>query len=229
VSPMLLINYARVLRDLGRMDEAADYAERAYTKAKMADDQVVVNQALLERARIYLAQGDAARSEAMLAEVEPRLRRNLPPGHVAFAALPAEHALIAQARGDAQTALQLTDRSMAMLEASVKAGGQGSESLPFLLVRRSGLELRLQRPDEAVADATRAVEMLHDTTPTGTLTSNLGRAYLALGRALEVQGKQDEAHATIRSALSHLESALGSGHPDTQTARELAESIARGQ
>jgi tetratricopeptide (TPR) repeat protein len=34
VSPMLLNNYAKTLHQLGRLDEAADYAERAYAKAQ---------------------------------------------------------------------------------------------------------------------------------------------------------------------------------------------------
>jgi tetratricopeptide (TPR) repeat protein len=34
VSPMLLVNYSRTLRDLGRLEESAANAERGYAKAK---------------------------------------------------------------------------------------------------------------------------------------------------------------------------------------------------
>src|SRR6266498_3714041 len=54
VSPMLLTNYARTLRALGRWNEAARTAERAYFKAKQADDRTVFKQAMLLRARIYI-------------------------------------------------------------------------------------------------------------------------------------------------------------------------------
>src|SRR6185436_20039736 len=51
-SPMLLTNWARTLRDLDRMDEAADAAERGYAKAGPLGHEIVVNQVLLLRASI---------------------------------------------------------------------------------------------------------------------------------------------------------------------------------
>jgi serine/threonine-protein kinase len=223
VSPMLLLNHGRVLRDLGRLDEAAGSAERAYAKARRAGDQVVINQSLLERARIYRDQRDLARAEAMLAEVEPRLRRNLPAGHIAFASLASERALIAQAAGDLGAALRLASQAMDIAEASVKAGRQGADFLPTLLLRRSDLKLQLRRPDEAAADATRGLSLLQTAAQPGTFSSTLGRAYLTLGRALQAQGKPEEARAALRSAVQHLQSALGPDHPDTRAARQLAQ------
>ncbi|HXP86430.1 MAG TPA: protein kinase [Bryobacteraceae bacterium] len=223
VSPMLLVNYARTLRELGRLDEAADYGERAYAKAQQADHQVAVNQSLLERARIYRDKHELARATAMLAEVEPRLRRNLPPGHYAFAALASEQSLIALARGDLPMALQLANQAMTIAEASIKAGGQGAGVLPILLVRRSSIELDLRRTDEAAADAARALSLLQVAAQPGTFSGNLGRAYLTLGRALQAQGKGDEARAAFHSAAEHLQNALGPDHPDTRSARLLAE------
>jgi tetratricopeptide (TPR) repeat protein len=221
VSPMLLINYARVLRDLWRLDEAADYAQRSYLKAQRADDQVVINQSLLERARICRDQRDLAGAEAVLAEVEPRLRRNLPPGHIAFASLASERALVARARGDLKVATDLADQAVAITEASVKAGRQGVDLMPTLLVRRSDLKLQLHRPDEAAADAARALTMLQPAAQPGTFSSVLGRAHLTLGRALQAQGKREEARAAFFSAAEHLQNALGPDHPDTRRARQL--------
>jgi len=221
VSPMLLINYARSLRDLGRLDEAADYLERGYAKAQQADDQVVINQSLLLRASVYRGLGDLTRAAEMLSEVEPRLRRNLPTGHIAFASLASERARNAQASGDLSTALDLANQAMAIAEASVKAGRQGVDNLPILLVHRSDIELQLRRPDEAAADAARALTMLQQAAQPGTLSSTLGRAYFALGRALLGQGHRDEGRAALRSAVEHLQSALGSDHPETRSARQL--------
>jgi tetratricopeptide (TPR) repeat protein len=106
---MVLNNYAKSLRELGRYKEAADYVERAYTKAKSVSHQLVINQSLLERARIYNALNDRSRAAAMLAEVEPRLRQSLPAGHYAFAVLASEQSVIALARGDVQVALKLAE------------------------------------------------------------------------------------------------------------------------
>src|ERR1700730_15132746 len=185
VSPMLLTNYARTVRDLGRLDAAADYAERAYAKAQQQDHQVVINQSLLLRALIYCDQRDLTRAAAMLLEVEPRLRRTLPPGHYAFSSLASEQSLIALARGDPRTALRLADQALVIDEAAIKAGGQGAGVLPIVLIRRSAVELEVGRPDQAAADAARALSLLQASTEPRASSCNLGRAYLTLGRALQ--------------------------------------------
>jgi serine/threonine-protein kinase len=222
VSPMLLLNYGRTLRELGRLDEAAEYAERAYAKAQQAGNGVVTNQALLERARIYREQHKIARAAEMLTEVEPRLRRDLPPSHYAFAGLASERSLISLADGELEKALQLANGAVAMDEAAIKSGGQGVGLLPVFLFRRSAAELELREPDKARADAGRALSLLQDSTEPGIFSMNVGRAYLALGRALQAQGKPDEAHAAFRSAAEHLEKTLGPDHPDSRAARQLA-------
>jgi len=52
----------------------------------------------------------------------------------------------------------------------------------------------------------------------------VGRAYLNLGRALQAQGKSQDARAAFRSAAQNLERALGPDHPDARTASQFAES-----
>jgi len=51
----------------------------------------------------------------------------------------------------------------------------------------------------------------------------VGRAYLNLGRALQAQGKSEDARAAFRSAAQNLERALGPDHPDARTASQFAE------
>jgi serine/threonine protein kinase len=222
VSPMLLNNYARTLRDLARLDEAAVYAERAYAKAKQSDARIVLQQSTAMRARIYRDQHDFARASAMFAEVEPMFKRNLPPGHPGFALLLSERSLLEVERGNLEAALQLANEALPMLEAAVKAGN-GPEALPWLLVRRSDVELLLNRPNEADADASRALSLLQRVAQPGTFSSHLGHAYLSSGRALQAQGKHQEARAAFRSAAEHLQNTLGPDHPDTRSARQLAE------
>lgn len=59
----------------------------------------------------------------------------------------------------------------------------------------------------------------------GTLTNKLGYAYLCIARALDAQGKHDEARAAARTAAEHFQSAPGPDHPDTRSARQQAASI----
>jgi serine/threonine protein kinase/tetratricopeptide (TPR) repeat protein len=223
VSPMTLNNYAKALQDLGHLDEAADYAERAYTKAKQMGQQLVINQSLLERARIYRDQRDFGQAAAMLAEVEPRLQGALPAGHYAFAMLASEKALVADAKSDFRAALRLADQAVSIDEAAIKAGGEGSNLLPVFLVRRSMIELDAQRADQAETDAARARNLLQVSAPAGTFSSNLGHAYLTLGRALRAQGRRAEARTAFQSAAENLQNAVGPDHPDTRIARQFAD------
>jgi tetratricopeptide (TPR) repeat protein len=221
VSPMILNNYAKTLRQLARLNEAADYAERAYVKAKQADDQLVLYQALYVRALIHLDQGDVTRAAAVLAELEPILRRSLPPGHYWFGALASAQARVASGRRDFQSALSLADRSVTLTETAIKNGGQGADLLPILLVHRSTIRLEAGRGVEAAEDAARAVSLLENTLNPETFSSHVGQAYLALGRALKSQGKRSEAQAAFRSAVKHLRNTLGPDHPDTRGAQLL--------
>ena len=223
VSPMTLNNYAKALQELSHLEEAADYAERAYIKAKQLGQQLVINQSLLERARIYRDQRDFSRASAMLAEVEPRLQGALPAGHYAFAMLASEKALVSDAKGDLRTALRLADQAVSIDEAAIKAGGEGSNLLPVFLVRRSMIELDGQRADQAETDAARAQNLLQVSTPAGTFSSNLGQADLTLGRALRAQGRRAEARTAFQSAAENLQNAVGPDHPDTRIARHLAD------
>jgi tetratricopeptide (TPR) repeat protein len=189
VSPMLLVNYARVLRDLHRLDEAADYAERAYEKARAAGDDVVINQSLLLRGATYRERGDLARARDMFDLVEPRLRAQLPAGHIAFASLASERGVLAQAQGHLAPALALTERALALANASVASGGQGSEYIPVILTRKAGIELQLGRTGAAVADADRAVTLLAPTVEPGSRS-------LTFARATEMR---DRAHRAMAS------------------------------
>lgn len=222
VSPMLLVNYARVLRGLGRLEAAADYADRGYARAREADAQIVVYQSLLLRSWIYLDRLELGRAAAVLEEVEPILKRRFQPGHVAFAALASYRSRLAQEHGDLETAQRLANEVVSVVEVLRERGAQGGENLPLMLLRRSSVELAAGDPGAAAADAARALTLWQETAPPGMFLSTVGRGYLALGRALAAQGKRDEARAASRSAVEHLRSAVGPDHPDTLAALALA-------
>jgi len=204
VSPMLLINYSRALRDSGRLDEAADYAERGYVKAQQAGDAMATGQVLFLRASIYRAKGDL----------------NLPPGHIALGVLASQQSLNAEARGDTAAALELADKAVAIAERSSKA--RGFYYLQNFLVGRSNIERELGRVDDAAADAARALTLFQRDVQPGAFSSHLGQAYLSLGRSLQAQGKQDEARVAFRSAEQNFEGTLGAGSPEAHRAHQLA-------
>lgn len=85
------------------------------------------------------------------------------------------------------------------------------------------IELDAQRSGQAETDAARARNLLQASTQPGTFSSNLGQAYLTLGRALQAQGRREEARAAFQSAAENLQNSVGRDHPDTRSARELAD------
>ncbi len=220
VSPMLLLNYARTLREIGRQDEAAQFAERAYAKAEKAGHQVVMNQTLLVRARIYREQGHLDAAQAMLMEVEPRLRKALPPGHLAFAALATEYSMLREARGDLRGAMQSSNEALAICEA--KGGDSANDYLSYALIPRSDIERQLGRLDNAARDATQAVAIQQHATEPGAFSTFLGHAYFAQGRAFEAQGKHDQARVAFQSAIDNLQTTLGPDHADTRAAQQMS-------
>jgi tetratricopeptide (TPR) repeat protein len=222
VSPMLLKNYSSTLRQVGRLEEAANYAERAYTKALQTDDQEVIYNVLYTRSLIYIDQHDFKRAASMLTELEPKMLKIFPQGHFWLGALASAQALLASGKSDFQTALPLADRAVTIVEAASKAGRAGSDFLPVALLRRSQVRLAAGRPGPAGDDAQRALTLLQGASPPGAFSSNIGRAYFALGRALEAQGKHNDASAAFRSAAEHLQNTLGADNSDVSSARQLA-------
>jgi tetratricopeptide (TPR) repeat protein len=219
---MFMNNYAKMLRKLNRLDDAAGYAQRSYDRAQKEHNQIVIGQSLLERARIAISQHKFPEATQLLSEVEPQMRKHLPPGHYAFASLAADRAKIALGEGDPALALQLSNQSVAIGESALKTGGQGAYAFPGFLLTRSSSELASGNTEQAVADANRALTLVKSNAPQYSFSSILGYAYLALARALDAQGKHDDARAAAASASENLEKCLGSDHPDTRNAVQLA-------
>ncbi len=223
VSPMLLANYAQTLLELGRPDDAAGYAERAYQSGLAAGDQTVIVQTLLRLGRIYRARHDYTRATIMLDEAEPRLHKVLPADHYAFGTLALERALIAQQQGDAARALELVNQAVEIVERFAKQHGAGAQFLPMLLVHRASIETDAGQLPLAERDARQALALLQVEAHPGDYSCSTGYAYLALARALSAKRKDTEARTAARDAAEQLRKTLGADHADTRAAEELGE------
>jgi len=219
VSPIVLSNYARSLRELNRLEEAATYADLALAVAQRSGTEV--NRVLLERAKIYMAQRNPERAASTLFDVEIRLRRALPAGHFALGVLESEKALNAMLLNDVPAALDLANQGVSIVEAAIKGGAEGSYYLPRLLTRRSTIALAAGRLKDAEGDAIRAIALLSTDLEPGQSSSHLGYAFLALGRALQAEHELREARAAFLSAAENLETTVGKDHPDYQVAQHL--------
>ena len=146
----------------------------------------------------------------------------LPPGHVAFASMTSERALLEQARGDLAPAREDANRAVALAEAS----SQHRQYLPLTLLRRSQLELALRQYEPARVDANRALDLYVATFGRDFLSNRVGRCHLVIARALIGLGRTGEARTAIAAALANLEPTQGADHPETREARRLADEIA---
>ena len=217
----LLRDYATTLRDLGKFEEAEDYAEHAYSRALEQGEVMMADTALLQLFQIRLQAPNLRKAEATMAKLTPRIKRDFPPDHYIAAISAAQEGLLARAQGNLEHALELLDHAVSVLQSASRTGNRGSEQLPRILVYRSQVELDLGHKEEARTDAHRALEHFANSL-SGAFSCDMGRAYMALGNALQAQGKADEARAAYRSAVEQLENAGGPDHPEARTARHLA-------
>lgn len=125
---------------------------------------------------------------------------------------------------DLAGAIRLTDEGIAAIQASLKSGKGGGYLLPELYIDRSAIDLALGHGNEAEGDAARALAALHANDGASDVSSKLGRAYLAQARALALEGKSAQARTAASQALVQLQGSVGPDHPDTHSARQLAQS-----
>jgi eukaryotic-like serine/threonine-protein kinase len=224
VAPDLLLNYAILLRELGRRTEAARYFTLASTKARALNDNVLVDGTELMQADMFTDAHAFAQATRQLDELEQRLRKRYAPEHFVFAQLSSERARIALGRGDLPSAAHFAREAVELDEASIRRIGQCAALLATLLTSKSAIDLKNGQREEAVSDAKRSIKLLEGRGDPSILSSNLGRAYLALALALEAEGKPGEAQLAARKAYANLQTTLGSDQPDTQSARQLTNS-----
>jgi tetratricopeptide (TPR) repeat protein len=222
VSAMLLLNYGRVLGDLGRHREADGFTRRAYADSKRSGMDVVVAQSRIVQASVSRELGDISEAERAIDEFDSLCRRVFPPGHAAFASLASQRSLNAQARGDRVKAVKLANEAVALNEALIRERGEARDFLPMLLQRRSEIRYNAADIEGALADARRAAEMFEKLAQPGSHSSQLGRTYLALGRALDRKQSGVEACLYLHKAGDHLRHSLGSEHPLTFEAVRLS-------
>ena len=219
----MLLKYARALADIQHLDEAADYAERGYARAKQGGNDVARGQSLFVRANVYRTKGDLDAAARMLDEVEPWLRRSLPDGHIAFATLADQRALLAQARGDAAGALVLENRAIDIAEASGRNKREGSDNLRVYLVHRSEDRTAARTRGRGRRRRVARVGDRGDGRAAGELFEHQGLrvsgARPRRGRARPSRRGEGRVHVGGQA----VEHALGADHTETQRARQLAQ------
>jgi eukaryotic-like serine/threonine-protein kinase len=221
VSPVILSNLARALRELDRFAEAGRLAARARAEAVRRGDGGAAWRALVIEATAARQVGQPDRASRLLDQAEALLRRHEDPHHVTFAVLEMERALLALVRGDRGAAAAGADRAVAVAEDS----GQKDEFVPRLLMRRGRIKVALGQPQGGEEDARRALALWRASLGAEALSAWIGQAQLVLAQALDALGRREEARAAAAEAVRHLEPCVGATHSATQAARRLAERL----
>ena len=84
------------------------------------------------------------------------------------------------------------------------------------------IEREMGQLDAAIADARHGVTLCQADLKSGAFSSAMGYSFLALAKALDAQGKHDEALAAARTAAEHFQHIYGPVHDRTHAARQLA-------
>ena len=83
------------------------------------------------------------------------------------------------------------------------------------------IALRSKQPDDAATLAQSALEEAQALQGGIRYSNRTGMSYLSLAEARLAQGKVDEGRQALKSALEHLQEALGPDHPATKRAVAL--------
>jgi eukaryotic-like serine/threonine-protein kinase len=220
--PFSLINAARLLIELDRLDEAWALAEQASQRAASSGGRQYHFYAEIAKSNVRRRQGrfvdagahlEAARGQLdALQPAPPRLRQRLQFG---LAQLDRD-----QSRPEA--ALQRLDALRDELRPTPSAPHKPSPVEQAVLKERADTLAALGRTAAALADARTAVGLARALQRDAPASATTGSALLTLARLQWASGEHAAAEASAREAVRQLDEAAGAQHPDARAARALA-------
>ena len=218
VGAVVLHNYAGVLHQLARYEDAEPIFREAIRLARERKNAFVEIPATLELAAMYAEwrrPDDAARA---LKTLDPYL------GTAAFtplrrAYLAHTRGVVAVERGEAPEARREFAEAIRMYDAIPAKFAWGVQALVGL----ARAELATGHPDAAETAARRALALAESFVDRGARSYLIGLSLAELGRAELALRGPEAARPTLQTALGHLQDTLGPDHPATAAARLNAE------
>lgn len=217
VSPPLILLGARVARSFGNLtDSIAKYTETEKAAAQL-HDAVPEAQAAAELLSTLIEAGDYARAAAISPQAEKVQHGAFPPTHWQYGYLKMQQALLAEHDGHLAQAQALADSALMPFSDTTP-----TYYFPVVLVQHSDFELRHGHIDVALADAQHALDVYARTFGTDILSSVIGDALMADGRALAAKGDVAGAKERYSKAALNYADSLGADQAKTLATKALA-------
>jgi serine/threonine-protein kinase len=222
VAPTTLFNYAAVLFQLARYDEAEPVYEETIRTARARSEHRIELDARMELADLHIERGELDRAAAELGHIDPALPEA--PRYVPLRRAEYEYVLghLALAKSDAAGARARFQDSVSQLAIP---HAKFSVNV-FVLIGLARAELALGDTNGAEASAEQALHLAKSFVPAGAPSYLIGHAELALGEVQLARGDRAAARLSIAAAADTLQTTLGASHPATLRARGLAQTAA---
>jgi serine/threonine protein kinase len=215
VSDARLVRHARLLTQLGRLDEASREFDEARRLATARGNVVTLAAIHIGEADIAMLRGDLAAATRFLDGAAARLRSlRAPPHHVLWTRESMARAAVLAKQEKPREATELLTQSIAEYQAQSCCRAH----IAYALALRAELALKAGDLARAAGDAASAIENA-PAIDEGSFSRFTGRAWYVSGLVREAQGRHREAREAFTTAASQFGGALGDSHADALLAR----------
>lgn len=217
VEPTVVVNYAKLLTDLGRSHEAMPLFDAAIASADHHGNASGVAMANLLSAPAWCDSGALTECAGRLERARTALATQLPPGHSVFGTLEIEAAMLAWLQRNPAAARDHAQRALQIFNAAKDWNPNVIRSLTLL----AEAELKLGDKAGAAAQAAEALSRSRQALHGFATSAWMGRAQLVQAEVYEAQGETKPARESAREALDALGAAAGEQAPWTRQAQSL--------
>lgn len=213
-TPTFDINRAKLMADLGQVDQALPVLKSAVERSKATANRMATFYAAAVAALPFCAAGQLAPCEALSQEAQSHLKAVFPAGHAAYANADMATAAVHLARGERAAALQRMESATATFARAKRRSPVQVRALALLCQ----LNLQQGRLPQARANAQRLDEVALGLSEGFPQSAWLGISQLTQARVKQAEGDAAAAEVLRSKALEQLRATLGEAAPETREA-----------
>ena len=212
--PTIQGNYAKVLIDLGRIDQSRQLFSSAIESARRRKHGRAIMMNVLMSAPAWCERGDLAECSARLVEAGDIMKQQLPEGSSTFGTLELEQAQLALAQNRPAKAREHIESALKIYASAKEVNGNEFR----VMALRPSVDLLLGDKDSARQHAADAVRRAQEATKGFSSSAWLGSALLAQGLVYKAVGENESAMNILRQAADQLRESVGDDAPATRMA-----------